>query len=57
MDLREKFEQKLSYIHLNPLQEKWNLATMPENYRWSSARFYMTGEDELGILTHYMEIF
>ena len=45
--------QKLDYIHNNPVQEKWQLADVPENYRWSSASFYKTGYDEFGILTHY----
>jgi putative transposase len=45
--------QKLDYIHNNPLQEKWKLASLPESYRWSSAAFYLTGHDEFGILTHF----
>ena len=57
MDSREKFEQKLDYIHLNPLQERWNLAENPEDYLWSSAKFYETGQDDFGFLTHYMERF
>lgn len=57
MNTREKIEQKLDYIHLNPLQERWNLATSPENYFWSSAKFYETGQDDFGFLTHYMERF
>lgn len=32
--------QKLKYIHLNPLQEKWRLVDAPELYPWSSAGFY-----------------
>lgn len=47
--------QKLDYIHINPVREKWNLADLPENYRWSSAAFYLTGKDEFGFLTHYDE--
>ena len=47
--------QKLDYIHNNPVQEKWKLADLPENYRWSSAAFYLTGKDEFGFLTHYDE--
>lgn len=57
MDSRNKVEQKIDYIHLNPLTEKWNLADRPENYRWSSAKFYETGVDEFGFLTHYLERF
>ncbi|KAA9341049.1 transposase [Adhaeribacter soli] len=57
MDSKAKFEQKLLYIHLNPLQEKWNLAASPEDYYWSSARFYETGEDTFNLFTHYGERF
>ena len=57
MDDRKKVEQKLDYIHLNPLQEKWNLADKPEEYYWSSARFYETGNDDFKFLTHYMDYF
>lgn len=47
------FVQKLEYIHNNPLQEKWKLATYPEDYKYSSAKFYETGIDDFGLLTHY----
>jgi putative transposase len=47
------FEQKLDYIHHNPLQEKWKLASYPEDYKYSSANFYFTGIDDFGLLTHY----
>jgi putative transposase len=46
------FEQKLDYIHYNPLQDKWRLAHYPEDYKYSSAKFYETGIDEFGLLTH-----
>jgi putative transposase len=48
-------ESKLSYIHNNPVKERWKLCKYPEEYRWSSARFYYDGIDEFGILTHYKE--
>ena len=35
--------QKLDYIHDNPTQPHWNLVERPEDYVWSSARFYLTG--------------
>ncbi|TDB61877.1 transposase [Arundinibacter roseus] len=57
MDSKQKVEQKIEYMHNNPLQERWNLVDRPENYRWSSARFYEQGFDEFGILTHYMDRF
>ncbi len=35
---------KLNYIHNNPLQERWSLCGKIEDYRFSSARYYLTGE-------------
>ena len=32
--------QKLDYVHNNPVQPHWRLAETPEDYPWSSARFY-----------------
>ena len=55
MDTRNKVEQKIDYIHTNPLQEHWNLSKRPEDYKWSSAEFYETGIDEFGFITHYMD--
>ena len=46
------FEQKIEYIHNNPLQEKWNLAKEPQDYKYSSAKFYHTAIDEFGFLNH-----
>ena len=46
------FEQKIEYIHNNPLQEKWNLAKEPQDYKYSSAKFYETGIDEFSFLNH-----
>jgi len=36
----EFLEQKMNYIHHNPSQPHWKLAESPEEYPWSSARFY-----------------
>jgi REP element-mobilizing transposase RayT len=47
------FMQKLDYIHNNPVQEKWKLAEHPEDYKYSSARFYTDGYDEFNLVTHY----
>ena len=47
------FIQKLDYIHQNPLQVKWQLVNYAEDYKYSSAKFYNTGIDEFGFLTHY----
>jgi hypothetical protein len=40
----EVLRQKVEYIHMNPVQERWGLARAPEKYMWSSARFYVLGE-------------
>jgi REP element-mobilizing transposase RayT len=36
--------QKVEYVHNNPCQSRWQLAERPEEYTWSSARFYLQGE-------------
>lgn len=55
MDSEEKVFQKLNYIHQNPLQSHWDLATNEEDYKWSSAMFYQTEKDKFGILTSISE--
>lgn len=49
------FLQKLEYIHANPVQARWQLAPQAEAYHYSSARFYDTGIDDWGFLTHYAD--
>lgn len=39
--------QKLAYIHNNPVQPQWGLVDAPEDYVWSSARFYLRDEPAL----------
>jgi len=45
------FEQKLNYIHYNPVSA--GMCANPEDYYYSSARFYYDGIDSFGMLTHY----
>lgn len=40
----EFLRQKMTYSHNNPCQPHWNLVEHPEDYVWSSARFYLLGE-------------
>ncbi len=47
--------EKLDYMHYNPLQPHWLLCNTPAEYKFSSAKFYETGEDEFKILTHFMD--
>lgn len=44
-------EQKIDYIHYNPVIA--GLCINPEDYYFSSARFYHDGTNDFGILTHY----
>ena len=50
---RKVFFQKLHYMHLNPVRA--GICRWPEQYYWSSARFYHTGKDSFGWLTHIMD--
>jgi putative transposase len=53
----EKFLlQKLNYIHKNPCHPKWDLATHPCDYLYSSAKFYYNRENGFDILQHYADI-
>jgi len=54
---KSMLEQKLIYIHNNPLQEKWRLVKYAEDYEWSSAPFYQNERANFGIITHYTERF
>jgi len=54
---REMASQKLDYMHFNPLQPHWSLCRYPEEYRFSSAGFYVNGHDEFNLTTHYMDFF
>ena len=46
-------DQKLEYIHSNPV--KAGLCEHPEDYKYSSARFYILNEKNWDFLTHIDE--
>jgi hypothetical protein len=46
----------LTYIHKNPCHPRWELATHPNDYSYSSARFYDERKNDFEILKHYAEI-
>lgn len=48
-------EEKLTYIHDNPIQTHWNLSALPEDYFWSSCSYYEGQESPFDFLTHYKE--
>jgi putative transposase len=54
---REMVEQKLDYLHNNPLQPHWNLVSSPEDYYYSSAGFYLNGNNNFPFLSHYWDRF
>jgi putative transposase len=35
--------QKMDYLHYNPMAERWQLATEPSGYKYSTAKFYENG--------------
>ena len=45
------FQQKLNYIHLNPVRA--GICKLPEQYKYSTAKLYETGIDGWGFVTHY----
>ena len=44
------FDQKLNYIHQNPVRA--GLCNQPEDYKYSSASYYMFNQTEWDFLTH-----
>jgi len=49
----EVFWQKLDYIHNNPV--KADLCAYPEDYKYSSAKFYLKNERDWDFLIHHEE--
>ncbi len=45
------FIQKLNYIHQNPVVA--GICQLPEDYYYSSAKYYENGTDDFGMLTHW----
>ncbi len=54
---REAAQQKLNYIHFNPVSGKWKLSKDDLDYYYSSAKFYETGVDEFGFLNNLYAVF
>jgi putative transposase len=52
---RKIMEQKLNYIHRNPLSKKWKLTDDPCRYKYSSAAFYHASGESFGFLAHVNE--
>ncbi len=54
---RKVAQQKLDYIHFNPVSGKWMLAKDDISYTYSSARFYDDGIDQFGFLNNLFTVF
>ena len=54
---RKVAQQKLNYLHFNPVSGKWQLSKDDLGYFYSSARFYETGIDEFGFLNNLYTVF
>jgi putative transposase len=48
-------EQKLNYIHLNPMRGKWSLVEDPSDYFYSSCSFYEKGVKNFDFLEDYRD--
>lgn len=48
-------EQKLNYIHLNPVQAHWNLVSDPNEYYYSSCAFYEREDMTFDWITDYRD--
>ena len=48
-------EQKIQYIHSNPLQNKWLLVEKEEDYFYSSSAFYNLGKNDFGFLSRFKD--
>jgi putative transposase len=48
--------QKMMYIHHNPCQPHWQLAAKPEEYMWSSARYYLLDQPAIIPLDNAREL-
>ena len=49
-------EQKLDYIHHNPVKGKWNLVDDFTNYQHSSTGFYELGSTSPVDILHYKDL-
>lgn len=52
---RNVIVEKIDYIHNNPMTKHWKLTTKPEEYYYSSAKYYLCNKDDRGFITNYTE--
>ncbi len=49
---KQTINQKLDYIHYNPVMKRWQLCKEPADYYYSSATFYENGIDNFKLIKH-----
>lgn len=52
----EEIVQKLSFLHKDPTNRKWNLCASLDKYKYSSFRFYLNGNREFEFLSNIQEL-
>jgi len=52
---RQMLEQKLIYLHHNPVQEKWKLVDNAVDYPYSTMSFYENGNARINYVKHYRD--
>ena len=50
---KQQIGNVLSYVHSNPAFDRWRMVQSSEDFEWSSAKFYTSGIDPFGFLSHY----
>ena len=50
-------KQKIDYIHYNPVNEKWKLCEIPQEYKYSSAKFYYKENNIWDFITPYNDVY
>jgi putative transposase len=56
LDSYEEIVQKLSFLHKDPTNRKWNLCMSLDKYKYSSFRFYLNGDREFEFLSNIHEL-
>ena len=54
---RMHLEEKLDYIHNNPLQVHWYLSKNPEGYLYSTAAYYLHNRTKDAVVSHYLDFY
>ncbi|MEQ8554071.1 MAG: hypothetical protein RIC06_13975 [Cyclobacteriaceae bacterium] len=53
LNSNQQIKEAISYIHENPVFDRWGIVKSIAAFKWSSAKFYESGNDTFGFLSHY----